>query len=84
MISPVVRVGELAEHPHVKSREGIRQERDSLGNVALVAPPFRLASWRPRHEAAPAEGEHTVQILGVVANEKRAETAHIEADGTTR
>jgi crotonobetainyl-CoA:carnitine CoA-transferase CaiB-like acyl-CoA transferase len=73
MVSPVIRVGELAEHPHVRAREGVRHERDPLGDVALLAPPFRLASWRPRHEPAPAEGEHTVQILGAVANEERAE-----------
>ncbi len=75
MVSPVLRIGELAAHPHVRARKAIRHERDPLGDVALVAPPFRLASWRPRHEPAPAEGEHTVQVLGVVAEAESAADA---------
>ncbi|MCY4639309.1 MAG: CaiB/BaiF CoA-transferase family protein [Chloroflexi bacterium] len=76
MISPVMRVGELAEHPHVRERQAVRRERDALGEVRLVAPPFRLGSWRPRHEPAPLEGEHTVQILTAIA---RAEQGDAEA-----
>ena len=72
MISPVMRVGELFDHPHVRAREAVRLEQDPLGEVRLVAPPFRLASWRPRHEPAPSEGEHTVQILTAIAREERA------------
>ena len=72
MISPVMRVGELVDHPHVRAREAVRLEQDPLGEVRLVAPPFRLATWRPRHEPAPREGEHTVQILAGVAREERA------------
>ena len=76
MISPVMHVGELADHPHVRSREAVRREQDPLGEVRLVAPPFRLGSWRARHEPAPLEGEHTVQILTAIA---RAEPGEEEA-----
>ena len=73
MISPVMRVGELAEHPHVRARNAVRRERDARGEVRLVAPPFRLGSWQPRHEPAPLEGEHTVQILTAIARAERGE-----------
>lgn len=84
MISPVIRVGELAEHPHVRAREAVRNEHDALGDVALVAPPFRLGSWRPRHEPAPDEGEHTVQILAMTALRERAEAEAAREDGAVR
>ena len=62
-ISPVLGMADLLDHPHVIHRATIRRERDAAGEVALVAPPFRLDSHAPSQGPAPARGEHSDEVL---------------------
>lgn len=49
-VAPVLGVPELMEHPHIQHRKSIRRVRDGEGELALVAPPFRLESYVPPEE----------------------------------
>ena len=62
--APVLGVDELIESDHVRERGGIRYARDSAGReVALVVAPFRLESYAPPEDPAPARGQHSEEWL---------------------
>ena len=59
-IAPLLGVAELLENEHVRDRDAVRWVADGTGaEIPLIAPPFRLQSYRPRPDPAPRLGEHS-------------------------
>ena len=72
--APIFGVEDLTSSEHVHERAGIRLARDVWGReVALVAPPFRLASHDPPGRPAPRRGDHTHKWLQSGSTAERRE-----------
>lgn len=63
-IEPVLDVGEVPEHPQIKARELIVELPVGDGRITTVGQPLKFRGVeRGADRAAPAAGEHTVEVM---------------------
>ena len=81
--APVLKISEVANHPHMRGRGTVRTVHDAkLGDVLMPGMPLRFSGFEHNQELTAASlGEHNDHVLGEILGYDAARIASLNASG---